>query len=87
MLGRAAVGLEFRLAFGGKLLGLLDDLFLVALATKLGDDLPATAGTWGEFNDGFGQQSDVFFRPITVFDRDHFILLLLCCLRCRNISR
>ena len=69
--------LQLILAPGGQFLRLLDDFFLITLATELGDDLPATTGAGWEFDYRFRQQGDVILRPIAVLNGGHFIFLLL----------
>ena len=67
---------KFCFSFLGQLLGLLDDLFLVASATELGDYLPAASGSNGELDDGFGQHCNVLLRPVSVDDNNFFGFLL-----------
>lgn len=69
--------LKVVLALRGQLLGLLDDFLLVAAATELRDDFPATRRSWRELRDSLRQQCNVFLRPVVVLNDNLFLLLLL----------
>ena len=64
-----------------QLLGLLDDLFLLAVAAELSNDAPAPRRSRRELHDGLGEERDVLLGPVVVFNDMSLLSLLFLFLR------